>query len=176
MTRYSITAEFHDNAKARLRTSLKLLGALSVRIVELEEAQAKEPVRPDNLPSTPEAKAIADIYNRKHTQPWQDDEIAAFRKLRTTGILTLENIAMVADYYKIERKKPEHFCRTSVLRLIRYFPGELDKARADKPKAGKALEWAQPENVVPMTDPAEAERIATAAREAAARFREGMGR
>jgi hypothetical protein len=59
---------------------------------------------------------------------------------------------------------------------LRGFPGELDKARADKPKAGKALEWAQPQNVVPMTDPAEAERIAAAAREAAARFREGMGR
>jgi hypothetical protein len=29
---------------------------------------------------------------------------------------------------------------------------------------------------VRMTDPAEAERIAAAAREAAARFREGMGR
>ena len=85
------------------------------------------------------------------------------------------SIAEVATFYERERKKPDHYCRTSILTFLRHFGGELDKARADKPKVGKALEWT-PANVVPMTDPAEAERIASAARQAAREFREGMGR
>jgi hypothetical protein len=81
----------------------------------------------------------------------------------------------VMAFYDRERKKADHYCRTSILTFLRNFGGELDKARADKPRVGKALEWT-PANVVPMTDPAKAERIASAARQAAREFRESQGR
>jgi hypothetical protein len=118
---------------------------------------------------------VAKLFHRDENKPWADAEIAAFRAAGRAG-MDLAGMAEVEAFYERERKKPDHYCRTSILTFLRHFGGELDKARADKPKAGRALEWAQPENVVPMTAPEDAERIAAAAREAAARFREGMGR
>jgi hypothetical protein len=67
--------------------------------------------------------------------------------------------------------------RHDLLTLLNNLAGEIDRAHAEKhkPKTGKGLEWT-PAVSVPMTAPEEAERIAAAARQAAARFREGMGR
>jgi hypothetical protein len=174
-SRYTIHATGQPGAKGRIRTALKLMGFDGVRIDEADTDATVAKPKPDNLPTSPLAKAVAKLFHRDESKPWADAEIVAFRAAAKCG-MDLASMAEVATFYERERKKPDHYCRTSILTFCRHFGGELDKARADKPKAGKALEWAQPQNVVPMTDPAEAERIAAAAREAAARFREGMGR
>jgi hypothetical protein len=175
MTRYTIHATGQPGAKGRIRTALKLMGFDGVRIDEAEASATVAKPKPDNLPTSPLAKAVAKLFHRDAEKPWADAEIAAFRAAGRSG-MDLASMAEVATFYERERKKPDHYCRTSILTFLRHFGGELDKARADKPKAGKALEWAQPQNVVPMTDPAEAERIAAAAREAAKQFRESHGR
>jgi len=174
LKKYTIHTTGDAGRKAHLRTLLKLAGFATPRIDEAEgEATAPKP-KPDNLPTSAIAKAIATLFHRDSEKPWSDIEIVAFRAA-TRGGMDEGAVAEVSSFYDRERKKPDHYCRTSILTFLRHFGGELDKARADKPKVGKALEWT-PANVVPMTDPAEAERIASAARQAAREFREGMGR
>ena len=174
MKKYTIHTTGEEGRKSHLRTLLKLAGFASPRIDEAEVESIAAKPKPDNLPSSPLAKAIATLFHRDSEKPWSDVEIVAFRSAGRAG-MDEAGMAEVAAFYERERKKPDHYCRTSILTFLRHFGGELDKARADKPKGGKALEWT-PANVVPMTDPAEAERIATAARTAAREFREGMGR
>jgi predicted Zn-dependent protease len=179
MTRYTIHATGQPGAKGRIRTALKLMGFDGVRIEEavVNDSLTTEKPKPDNLPTSPLAKAVAKLFHRDETKPWTDEEIAAFRKASKVG-MDAAAFAEVEKFYREQHKLEKHYCRTSILTFLRHFTEELDKARAraDKPKAGKALEWSQPKNVVPMTDPAEAERIAAAAREAAKQFRESHGR
>lgn len=173
MTRYTIHTTGEPGRKAHLRTLLKLAGFAAPRIEEAEVCRSETAkLKPDNLPTSPLAKAVAKLFHRDETKPWADAEIAAFRAAGRAG-MDLGAMAEVEAFYARERKKPEHYCRTSILTFLRHFGGELDKARADKPKVGKALEWSQPANVVPMTDPEEAERIRVAALDEARRFKEG---
>ena len=174
MKKYTIYTTGEEGRKSHLRTLLKLAGFAAPRIDEADAELIAPKPKPDNLPSSPLAKAIATLFHRDSEKPWSDVEIVAFRAASRAGMDEV-GMAEVAAFYERERKKPDHYCRTSILTFLRHFGGELDKARADKPKVGKALEWT-PANVVPMTDPAEAERIAAAARTAAREFREGMGR
>jgi hypothetical protein len=169
--RYTIHTTGEPGRKAHLRTLLKLAGFESPRIDEAAAEAATPKPKPDNLPTSPLAKAVARLFHRDETKPWADAEIAAFRAAGRAG-MDLASVTEVAAFYDRERKKAEHFCRTTILVFLRHFNGELDKARADKPKVGKALEWT-PANVVPMTDPAEAERIRVAALDEARRFKEG---
>jgi len=174
LKKYTIHTTGEAGRKAHLRTLLKLAGFATPRIEEAEgEATAPKP-KPDNLPTSPLAKEVAKLFHREPEKPWSDAEILAFRAAGRAG-MDLAGMVEVASFYERERKKPDHYCRTSILTFLRHFGGELDKARADKPKAGKALEWT-PANVVPVTDPEEAERIASAARQAAREFRESQGR
>jgi len=174
LKKYTIHTTGDAGRKAHLRTLLKLAGFATPRIDEAEGESTAPKQKPDNLPTSPLAKEVAKLFHREAEKPWSDAEILAFRAAGRAG-MDLAGMAEVASFYERERKKPDHYCRTSILTFLRHFGGELDKARADKPKVGKALEWT-PANVVPMTDPAEAERIASAARQAAREFREGMGR
>ena len=175
MTRYTIHATGQPGAKGRIRTALKLMGFDGVRIDESATDATVARPKPDNLPTSPLALAVAKLFKREADKPWTDEEIAAFRKAGNVGMCP-GTFDEVEKFYREQRKLEKHYCRTSILTFLRHFTEELDKARAQKAKPGRALDWAQPENVVPMTAPEDAERIAAAAREAAARFREGMGR
>ena len=160
-SRYSLQCTGTPGAKARIRTVLNLMGFADVRIVE-NEIDASEPKpKPDNLPSSPTARAVAALFGRKPDQPWADDEIRALRDAVKSTLLTMETIEVVAAFYARERRREGHFCRTSILTFCRHFGTELDKARASKPAGEKRLEWT-PANVVPMQDEAETERIRVA--------------
>lgn len=148
-----------EGSKARLRTALKLLGFEQVRITEAEQDSTAPAPRPDNLPTSPEAKAVADLYLRPHERAWSEVEITEFRKAIKRGAITLEIMKTISAHYDRERKKPDHCCRRDLLTFLRHVDGEHDRARAAKPTRGKALEWT-PANVVEMPqDPAEQDRI-----------------
>lgn len=159
MTRYTITAHSTPGAKGRLRTALKIMGMEAIRIEEAEVDATKPKPKPDNVPTQPLSRAVADLYRRSYDTGWSDKELTAFVKACRAG-MTLETLAEVAAHYKSERKKETHFCRHDLLTFLNNFPGELDRARAVKPKAGRQLEWTAA-NVItmPQQDPAEAERI-----------------
>lgn len=167
-----ITCQFPDNAKARIRTALKLLGASAVRIEEVQQAPSAPKLVKDNLPTSPEAKAMADLFGRKHTTQWADREITAFRKLRTQGVMTMDNLAIITSYYTKERKKEQHYCRRDLMTLLNNFQSELDRAMERKPASSRKGEWLDSTSkVIPMTPDADAEEIRRKAREAAEQFK-----
>lgn len=171
--RYTITFLDRPDSKGRYRQALKMMGAESVRIEE-REAEATEPKpKKDNTPTSPEAKAVADLFAREHSAEWADEEIKAFKAAVKSTLLNMENMKIVAAHYANERRKQDNRCRTSVLTFCRHFGTELDKARAAKPANGHALEWLDSRSkVVPMpVPPEEAQRIAAAAKVAAAAFK-----
>ena len=179
MTRYTITADARPGAKARLRTALKLMGFESIRIVEADAAATAPKPRPDNLPTSALARQVADLYKRDHSTPWSDAEIAEFRKAVKRGVITDEAVRAIASHYHAERKKEDHYCRRDLLRFLRHFDGELDRARAVKPGRNRALEWGDGAArivALPPPDEAEAERVRAAALEQGRAFREGLGR
>jgi hypothetical protein len=173
-TRYTIIAHGQPRRKSALRMLMRLAGLESVRIAE-EEAEASKPkVKPDNVPTTPEARLVCDLFKRRHETPWSEAEIRAFREAVKTG-LTVETMGEVAAFYKAERKKESHYCRREILTFLRHYAGEVDKARASKPQ-GKANSWAPAENVVPMISEEEAERVRLAALDEMRKFKEAHGR
>jgi hypothetical protein len=70
---------------------------------------------------------LAAIFNRKPATPWSSDEIKAYSETATS--ITDDEMAMVERYYKACRKKDKNICRTVLLRLLRHWPGEVDRAR-----------------------------------------------
>lgn len=82
----------------------------------------------DNLPTSDRAKLLADLFSRRHTTPWSDKEIAAYKKLASQ---TDEDFELVAELYRSDYE----FLRHDLLTFLNNFTGEVDKAR--KWKAGK---------------------------------------
>lgn len=167
--RFTITADMPDNARKRLRHALRLMGATTICIVEVPAAKAVKPVKPDNAPTKPEPIALAALFRRKPAQPWADDEITAYRSASKRGVITMENIDLITRYYTAERRKPDSFCRTSLLTLLRHFDGELDKAKehaSRKTSTGPGWAPAGERKVVPMVAPP----LTAAEQEEAAKF------
>lgn len=172
----TITCQFPDDAKARVRTALKLLGASQVRISVADVNPVNSGKRPDTLPTSPEALSVADLFHRGHDTEWSDKEIKAFKTVKKRGVLTLESMAVIAKHYTSERKKPQHYCRRDLLTFLNHFDGELDRARAAKPVASKALEWTDSTpKITVLPDPVKDEEIRQKAREQAAAFRSNHG-
>lgn len=92
----------------------------------------------DVLPTSPEAIAIAQLFNRRFATAWSAKEIAAFRDGMKRASITLEAIETVSTYYKSERAKGGcGIHRRDLLTFLNHFDGELDRANAFKsnPKA-----------------------------------------
>lgn len=172
MRRYTATFTDKPGAKGRYRHALKLMGAESLRIEEVE-AKADEPKpRKDNTPTKPVSLAVAALFNRGPESEWTDVEMTAYANAHKTKTLTLENMGLVAAHYERERKRPDNHCRTSILTFLRYWTSELDKARAAKPAPSKAHEWPDSNKVVPMPiAPEEEERLRAEAKAKLAEFR-----
>jgi len=69
---------------------------------------------------------IGAILGRKPSTKWTTEEDKAFAAIMPVDD---DELAMVERFYKSERKKKDSYCRTNVLRLLRHWPGEVDKAR-----------------------------------------------
>ena len=135
MPLYRITAKFADDAKGRLRMALKLMGAESVRIEDVKGEAAKEPVKPDNRPSSAEALAVAALFGRKPEQEWSDTEIALFKEARRKNLITIESMTIMSIYYKAERAKGRDpytggIDRRDLATFLRNVSGENDRALA----------------------------------------------
>ena len=92
------------------------------------------------------------IFNRKPAKPWQTDELAAFKKICP---IDENELFLIERYYASERKKEKNICRTTLLRLMKYWPGEVDRAstwakRADFAKRRRS--GPAPVPVGPATD------------------------
>ncbi len=96
-------------------------GAHAYRIVDDSGARQTSP--PKQLKGE-FAQRIGAIFRRRAKTAWSAEEIKAFRQL----VIHPDDLAVVEEYYKSESKKPDNFCRTSVLTFLRYYPGEVDKA------------------------------------------------
>ena len=70
------------------------------------------------------ARRVGAIFGRRTSTQWAEDEIKAFKMIKDFGDLEL-----VERFYKSEAKKPEGYCRTSVLTFLRHYPGEVDRAK-----------------------------------------------
>lgn len=86
------------------------------------------------LPTSEEAKAIADLFHRRHTTPWSEKEIRAFKSGMKRKVITLEAIiGLIEPYYAKERAKGgEGIHRRDLLTFLNNFDGELDRAAAFK--------------------------------------------
>lgn len=108
------------------------------------EAAAKKNAH-DVLPTTPEAKTIAAMFNRKESTAWSAKEIEAYRGLVRAGLLTPENLELLGRYYAAERAKGDDgFHRRDLATFLNNFTGELD--RATQSRAGKAVRTAAAQN------------------------------
>jgi len=95
----------------------------------------------ERVPTTSTAKRIADLYGRRHTTPWSEKEIRAFKALMPIA---------EADLSLVERlyKSGDKFARKSLLTFLNNFLGEVDRAKGLLPKARPAIEKTDPQGWV----------------------------
>jgi hypothetical protein len=100
----------------------------------LPEAPSAPVVRESKaLPTSLEAKAIADLFNRRHTTEWSGKEIKAFKALQRRGVITMEAIELIAPYYAHQRSPDgDGIHRRDLCTFLNNFDGELDRARSFK--------------------------------------------
>ncbi len=75
------------------------------------------------VPTTPQSKRIADIFHRRHTTPWSEKEIKAYKKL---GKIPEDTLSAVEAYYKSDAQ----FLRRDLFTFLNNFSGEVDRAHA----------------------------------------------
>jgi hypothetical protein len=94
------------------------------------DGEAKTP-KP-RIPTSPEAKTIAELYGRRPTTAWSDKEVRALKAILPVDP---EDLALVARYTKAEMAKGENGRhRRDLATFLSNFPGELDRARNRSPE------------------------------------------
>jgi len=88
--------------------------------------QAKPKAATNNLPTSAAALRIAALFHRRPTTPWQDKEIASFRKLCPVD---MEDLEMVCEYTEAERRKGDGIYRRDLFTFLNNYLGEVDRAR-----------------------------------------------
>ncbi len=131
-----------------------------------ESAERKPPE------STPLKLRLGALFSRRESTEWSEGEEKSFRKLE----LSDDDLAAIERYYKSERAKGEKgIHRRDLSTFLRNATGELDRAKASRPKNGKALEWPDSRpKIVALPDPAEDERLRAEAKRHAEQFRKGL--
>ena len=100
----------------------------------------KEKPKKDNRPTTDTAKRIADIFRRRHSSAWSEDEIKAYKAI---GLIAEDDLQLIERYYATGDK----YLRKDLQTFLNNFLGELDRARKRFPaqkaqqKAGDPEGW-----------------------------------
>ena len=83
--------------------------------------------KPSPLPTSPEAKAIADIVHRRHDTAWSDVEIRYFKRLHP---INLDDLATLAAYYGAHwpPHRDKNVLRHDLKTLLNNWQGEVDRA------------------------------------------------
>jgi hypothetical protein len=79
------------------------------------------------------AARVAAIFGRRKTSLWSKDEIETFKVIS----FDLEDLALVEEYYRSEAKKPDNYCRKSLLTFLHNYTGEVDRARRWKENSSR---------------------------------------
>lgn len=113
------------------------------------------------------------IFNRKPAKPWQTDELAALKKICP---IDENELFLIERYYASERKKEKNICRTTLLRLMKYWPGEVDRASTWAKRADFAKQRRSGPAPVkgPVQSDADFKRVGDVARAEMERFRKQM--
>lgn len=81
-----------------------------------------------NLPTSPEAIRISQLYGRRLTTKWSDKEIRAFKAI---GPINADDLEIVCAYTEAEKAKGENGRqRRDLLTFLNNFTGEVDRAKA----------------------------------------------
>lgn len=121
--------------------------------VPSKRAVTGQPVNPKRCPTKPFSLWVCRLYGRRETTEWSDEELAAYRKL--TAPLP-DEMAMIEAYYKAERAKGDGekggIWRRDILRFLRHFQGELDRARAHHEQSQRRIRRFEPKpsNIIPL--------------------------
>lgn len=79
------------------------------------------------IPTTEQSKRIATMFSRRHTTPWSEKEIKAYRAI---GTLDPDDLSALERYYATERAKgDEGRHRRDLATFLNNFAAELDRAR-----------------------------------------------
>jgi len=79
------------------------------------------------VPTTNQSKRIATMFSRRHTTPWSEKEIKAYRAI---GTLDPDDLSALERYYATERAKgDEGRHRRDLATFLNNFAAELDRAR-----------------------------------------------
>lgn len=89
----------------------------------------------DNLPTSPQAIRISELFHRRPSTRWSDKEIRAFKAIPREA---MDHLDIVCRYTESERLKGEQGRhRRDLATFLNNFTGELDRARAT-PMNGKS--------------------------------------
>lgn len=112
-----------------LTRQLESLGVIEIVVDEKTGAEfyrilKRGPGRRSRFHAQETARRIGAIFGRRTSTPWGKDEIEAFK-----ANAAFDELELVEAYYKSEAKKPDNYCRRSLITFLRHYPGEVDRAR-----------------------------------------------
>lgn len=78
------------------------------------------------IPSSQEAKRIAELFGRKSTTGWDGKEIRKFRELLP---FDADDFDLVERYYLANKSNPNSYLRRDLCTFLNNYRGEVDRAR-----------------------------------------------
>lgn len=114
--------------------SAKPAAAPETKIIEMplqiqpKEKGVTEGAGSKMVPTTDQSKRVATMFSRRHTTPWTEKEIKAYRAI---GKIEPDDLTALEKYYAAERAKGEveGRYRRDMQTFLNNFASELDRAR-----------------------------------------------
>jgi len=121
----------YQDSKEEEHNRVSIVHPKGMDTLKEKEKEQEEEKKTDAIPKSPEAVGVANLFSRRLTTAWAEREIKAFRECVKRGVLTVDTIARVADYYAAERAKGDKgIHRRDLATFLNNFDGELDRADA----------------------------------------------
>lgn len=89
------------------------------------DGQAELPINGTRLKSDAQRIRVGKLIGRRESTQWSAEERKLFKEI---GTISEENFTLLEKFYWAEIPKADDYRRRDVLRLLKYFPGEIDKA------------------------------------------------